>query len=463
MTITSHHSAASFVPRGHVLQVPLRRLLGTARKQGALGLIEGLGEQAAGELVQLKLGPFKPYLAYHPLHLEHLLRANAANWPRGAAMWDALGRLTGEGIGGEGAQWQASRRILQPAFAARHVKAMGEQMVASVSGAVQDLARRVEAGRPVDAGAEMTAIVQRVVDPVFFGQLIPDGEGGRLGAAVATAMRSLLWRMAMPGVPHWAPLPGDRRFHRSTRTIKQILGPVLTQARAQPADQQGRDVVSMLMNGLGADDAALTDEQIMQDIVALFVAGSESSAIALVWAWVALVQHPEVHAAVREEVDRVLGGGELRPEHIRRLPYTGKVVKEVLRLYSVAWAVPRIAVQDDEVGGVPVRAGSTLVISPYLTHRLPGYWPDPLRFDPERFDGDQVRARMALPGGPLAYLPFGDGAHACLGEGFFHQEATLVMAEMVRTFDIELAAPVQPSLSLTMQPRDPVGLLLTRR
>ncbi|MFC9970845.1 cytochrome P450 [Spirillospora sp. NPDC127200] len=466
MTVTGERPTSETVAmETTALRVPLRRLLRQGRRQGPLGLMTELGREADGRLIRLSLGSFKPFLVTHPEHLECILRSNAGNYPRGAAMWQALGRLTGDGIGGEGPRWALSRASLQPGFAAAHIRHMGEQMVASVTGAVDDLAAGTVPGQPVDAGEQMTAIVQRVIDPVFFGRLIPEGEGGRLGEAVATAMSSLLWRMAMPQVPHAVPLPGDRAFKRATRTIRQILRPVLAQARQNlsEGDGGGLDVVSMLMQSTDSDGRPLTDQQITDDICALFVAGSESSAIALTWVWVALAQNPQVHALVRAEVDRVVGDGPLRPHHGRELAYTGTVLREVLRVYSVGWAVPRIAVADDEVGGVLIPAGSTLVLSPYLTHRLPQYWPDPLRFDPSRFTREQVRARAEVPAGSLAYLPFGDGAHACLGEGFFYQEAALVIAEIVRRFEVQVTGEVDPRLSLTVQPRGTVQMLLTPR
>lgn len=204
---------------------------------------------------------------------------------------------------------------------------------------------------------------------------------------------------------------------------------------------------------------SLTDEQICDDIVALFVAGSESSAIALTWVWVALAQNPEVYARVQEEVDRVVGGGRPRREHIRQLTYTNQMLNEVLRIYSVGWAVPRMATADDVIGGVPIPAGSTLVISPYLTHRVEDVWERPLEFDPDRFTRERVRARH-----PLAYLPFGDGGHQCLGQHFFSQEASLIVATLLTRYRVGLhGAPVEPRLSLTLQPRESVELELVPR
>ncbi|MGI5201385.1 cytochrome P450 [Spirillospora sp. CA-108201] len=436
--------------------LPLRRIVATVGRGRPLRLLDTIAEEAPGAIVRLQLGPFRPYLVSHPDHLEHILRTRAENYPRGAAMWHALGRLTGDGIGGEGPQWQASRTILQQAFKGRYLAAMSEQMISSIAHAADDLGHRGASGAPLDAGVEMTRVVQRVINPIFFGSLVPDHQSDRLGEAIATAMSSLLWRMAFPFVPHAVPVPGDRAFRRATRTVNEILRPVVQAARHSGRD--GGDVVTLLLNGTGADGRPLTDEQVAHDIIALFVAGSESSAIALTWVWHELARHPQVAEKVTGEIDRVVGAGELRRDHFRQLTYTQSVLDEVLRVRSVGWVFPRMALRDDVIGGVPIPAGATLAVSPYLTHRLEEFWERPLAFEPGRFALERVRGRH-----PLAYLPFGDGAHQCLGQAFFRQEAVLILATLLRRYQVRVAETATPKLSLTLQPRDPVRILVTPR
>jgi cytochrome P450 len=308
----------------------------------------------------------------------------------------------------------------------------------------------------LDAVAEMTRLVHRVINPVFFGSRISADQCDRLGGEVATALGSLLWRMAMPFVPIRVPMPGDRAFLRATRTINRMLLPVIDRARRESDD--GADLMSALLRGRGADGRPLSDEHVGQDIVALFVAGSESSALTLTWAWVVLARHPDVADRVRREADQVLGGGPARPEHVRRLVFTQQVMAEVMRLYSMAWAVPRVAREDDMIGRLHVPAGSTLVISPYLTHRLSEFWPDPLRFDPGRFEKKAVRGRH-----PLAYLPFGDGVHQCVGQAFFTMESVLVLATVLSRYDIRLTGDPRPRLAVALPPSGRVGLALAPR
>ncbi|MFH8344411.1 cytochrome P450 [Streptomyces sp. NPDC018045] len=435
--------------------VSLRQVVGGLREGGPLGLMERTGRQAQGALARLDLGTFRPFLVTHPDHLRRVLRDHGDNYRRGTAMWKAMGRLTGLGIAGEGPRWRASRDLWCKGLAVG-AHTFADRTASSVDGAVAELARRVATGATVDASAEMTRVVLRAVNPAFFGSRIPQWQCERLAAAVAVAFDSLLWRMALPLVPLAVPVPGDRAFARATRTVNEILLPLIRWARHER--QPGPDLMSVLLEGADADGRALSDAQVAQDIVALFVAGSESSALTLTWTWVALAKHPDIAAAVRREADAVLGGGPPRRDHARHLVLTRQVLAEVCRLYAMAWAVPRTAAAEDVIDGVTIPAGATLVLSPYLTHRLPQFWEQPLRFDPGRFTEERVRGRH-----PLAYLPFGDGPHQCVGQSFFFRQAVLVVAAMISRFDVAVPGPAEPRAAVALRPRGRVDLVLTPR
>ncbi|MEV5593823.1 cytochrome P450 [Streptomyces sp. NPDC052496] len=427
------------------------------RRGGPLGLLEWVGRLSRGALVRLDLGAFRPFVVTHPDHVRHVLRDRVADYRRGTAMWRALGRLTGDGIAGEGERWRASRDLWCRGLSGVSAQTLAEGLGPWVAGAVADLERRVAAGETVvDAEAEMTRILHRIINPVLFGSRIPQHECDRLAAAVAVAFDSLLWRMALPFVPLTVPVPGDRAFRRATLTVREILLPQVR--RARHTGGRGPDLVSALLDGVDGGGRPLSDQHVAQDIVALFVAGSESSALTLTWAWAALARNPEVAARVRREADEVLGDGPVRREVLRELVYTRQVVAEVCRLHAVAWAVPRTAVRDDVIDGVRIPAGATMVLSPYLTHRLPQFWERPLHFDPGRFTKDRVRNRH-----PLAYLPFGDGPHQCVGQAFFLQEAALIIAVMMHRFDITVSGRAEPKAAVALRPRQRVGLLLAPR
>jgi cytochrome P450 len=308
----------------------------------------------------------------------------------------------------------------------------------------------------VDSLVEMQRIVHRIINPVFFGSRIPQSQCDRLGSAVSTALGGVMRRMAVPFVPLAVPMPGDRAFRHGRSTVFEILGPVIERARARPCG--GADLMSRMLGGTCPDGRPLSDEHITHDVIALFFAGSETSAATLNWVWLLLGRHPGVAAEVRREADRVLAGGPPRREHFRQLTYTQMVVSEVMRLYPLAWMLGRTAIGDDVIDGTPVPAGTTLALSPFLTHRLPEFWDRPLEFDPERFTRQAVRARH-----PLAYLPFGDGAHSCVGQSFFTQEATLVLATMMNRYEVTVVNGAAPRFTWTMNPCDRVRLLLGPR
>ncbi|MVO84968.1 cytochrome P450 [Streptomyces sp. p1417] len=442
---------------GDLYTVSWGRVLRGLRAGGPLEFLERTARLSQGALVRLELGPFRPLVVTHPDHVRHVLCDRATRYRRGTAMWKALSRLTGTGIAGEGPAWQVSRALWCRGLAGVSAQASTDGLGPWVACAVADLEQRVVAGQSVvDAETEMTRIVHRVINPVLFGSRIPQFQGDRLAAAVSVAFDSVLWRMAVPGLPSVVPVPGDREFRRATRTVKGILLPLVRRIRHEGGG--GADLVSLLVDGTDGDGRRLTDEQVAQDIVALFVAGSESSALTLTWAWAALARHPEVAARVRAEADDALGSGPVRHAASRKLPYTRQVLAEVCRLYAVAWAVPRTAAAEDVIDGVRIPAGATVVLSPYLTHRLPEFWERPLRFDPGRFTKEGVRGRH-----PQAYLPFGDGPHQCVGQSFFLHEAALIIATMAHRFDITAMGRAEPRAAVALRPRHRVALRLTPR
>jgi cytochrome P450 len=226
-------------------------------------------------------------------------------------------------------------------------------------------------------------------------------------------------------------------------------------SREKGAD--GGDVVSRLLRARGEDGRKLDDQGVRDGIVALFVAATETSVTALTFLWMMLDAHPEVATKLREEIDRVVGTEQPKRSHLPELRYAKMVAEEVLRLCPPAWITPRLVVDDDVIDGVRIKKGSILIISPYLTHRLEEFWERPNEFVPERHAGAE-RHRFA-------YLSFGAGAHRCVGSYFFTVEAQLIMAAMLTRFRPKVygSPSTRPNLGLTLQPRDPVPLVLEPR
>ena len=302
-----------------------------------------------------------------------MLRDNRENFVRDGMFWKPLRRLLGNGILGFGKAWQSSRRILQPMFTTRHVQTLMTDMTAAIVTAVERFEPHAHSGEPLEATVAMTRIVHRAVSRVFFGDRITVADFDRLAPAIDLAANSATSRMLMPFVPHAVPMPGDRAFNRSVRTIEEVLLPLIDEARTK--DPVKGDIVSTLCHARNADGSALTDTQIRDDVVAMFAAGTETTAVALAWLWVALEQPARRGpAAVRR--NRPCG----RPRRATRAPRRADLHPD-----GAAGADPalpgglaraRQTIAADIIGSVRIPAGATVLLSPYFTHRHGWLWSD---------------------------------------------------------------------------------------
>ncbi len=416
---------------------------------------EKLGARADGAVVRLNLGLFRPYLVTRPEHVQHVLIDGASHYVRDGMMWKPLRRLLGDGLITDGETWEPHRKLIQPLFSGKNVALLMERMAEAITEAVDSLEGQARAGEPVDACIEMTRIVHRAILRVFFGDKISPEDAEVLGNAIETSFTSLGARMLLPFIPNAFPMPGDRRFRRAVKRADKIIFPIVREARRQGAD--GGDVVSLLLSARHENGEGLTDQQVRDDILAMFVGGSETTAVALTWLWVVLDAHPDIATTLQDEIDRVVGQEQPGPSHLPELRYTKMVLQELLRLYPVGWIIPRTVQQRDSLDGVAIREGATVLLSPYLTHRMAELWERPLEFDPERFSAERTERRHRY-----AYFPFGGGAHQCLGGHFFMVEAQLVLASILQRYSPKLLErqPVEAQASASLRPRRRVELLL---
>lgn len=449
------HTIVRRTPHAHL--VPLHRSI-RALARDPLKEFEQVGRQLVGAIVQWNLGLSRPYVVARPEHLQYVLRDNADNYVREGMLWGPIRRLFGDGIGTEGPTWAHRRDLLLPMFSAKNVTTHLHELAAAISEAVDGLDDYARSGRPIDTQVEMTRIIHRALIRVFFGDAISTADAAKLGRAIDAAFIALGPRMLLPFVPHSIPLPGDGAFRRANRIVDDVLYPLIQEVRGAGAD--GNDMISMLCRGRDVDGNTLTDQQVRDDAVSMFAGASETSAIALTWLWVVLDAHPDIAAELYAEIDRVVGPDQPQPAHLASLHYTRMVLQELLRRHPVAWIIPRQARHDDTIDGVRIRAGSTVLASPYLTHRLEEFWEQPDVFDPQRFAPDRTQRRHRF-----AYLPFGGGPHQCLGSHFFTVEAQLIVATVLSRYRPERhgSSPVIAQAAATLRPKRKVEILLKSR
>ena len=259
-------------------------------------------------------------------------------------------------------------------------------------------------------------------------------------------------------VPHWLPTTTNLRVKKEIAQIERILYRIISERRASGRD--AGDLLSMLLSAQDEDGSRMTDRQLRDETITLFLAGHETTASTLSWTWWLLARHPAVQAKLHAELDAVLGDRAPTLDDLPKLRYTGHVITESLRLYPAAWGMARLAVEDHEIAGYAVTKGMGVAMAQWVVHRDPRWYDAPEEFRPERWEDDLLKR---LP--RFAYFPFGGGPRQCIGNAFALMEAALILATIARKFRLPLVAnhPVVPLASITLRPRHGVRVTLESR
>lgn len=388
------------------------------------------------------------YVLSDPSAIEDVLVTRASQFMKGRALERAK-RTVGEGLlTSEGAFHLRQRRLMQPAF---HRSRIAEYaaIMARAACAMRD---RWTADVPLDLSAEMHTLTLAIVSDTLFGAPVGSDSDTRRVQQAVTDVMEMFDLVMLP----WAelllrlPLPRIRRFHEAQRILDARIYGLIADRRASGADRG--DLLSLLLQARDAEDGhdGMTDRQVRDEVITLFLAGHETTANALIWTWWLLAAHPEVEARLHAELDAVLQGRPPGPDDAARLPFTRAVVAESMRLYPPAWTLGRKALRDYEWGGHLIPAGTLVLMSQWVMHRHPQYWPEAERFHPDRWlDTAADRPRFA-------YFPFGGGTRLCIGEHFAWTEAILIVAAVAQRWRLRPAAgqtlAPQPLITLRAQP-----------
>ncbi|MFC7548631.1 cytochrome P450 [Plantactinospora sp. GCM10030261] len=429
--------------------VPIRRLI-PGRGRDLMDALVGVADDVGEEVVRLNFGALRPYLISHPDHVQHVLRDNQGNYIRGgdSLMWRALERLFGEGILSEGAPWAASRARLQPMFTAKRV----ESLVGGMSAALNEGADALAPGQQVEMAREVSRLVCLAINRVLFGDRIPIDDAMLIVQHQDVIARSVRWRILAPFIPDAVPMPGDRAFRNAVKAIDDLVLPVIRRVRENP---DGRDdVLHNLATATDDQGRLLPERPVRDDVVATFATTTETTYVVLAWLWPILHHRPDIAERLYAEIDRVVVAGQpISYAQLGELTYTRQVVDELVRHYPSAWMVPRTAVRDDVLNGVRITAGSTMLMSPFVTQHMSAFWDRPQEFDPDRFAPDAPKRSHRW-----AYLPFGGGAHSCIGMYLFQLEAPLIIATLLSRFRFRPHAAEMPhrQLAASMRPREKI-------
>jgi cytochrome P450 len=431
------------LPPGPTSRIPASALL--AFRRDPLGFLSRVGRDY-GDLASWRAASIQFFFLNHPDLVKEVLVTRQAKFVKSRALQRARSFLGDGLLTVEGEQHRRERRLAQPAFHRERVASYAEAMV--------DLAERARDrwrdGERIDAAHEMMRLTLGVVGRTLFGADV-EGEAEDIGRAV-TAILGHFDRLVMPfsELLDRLPLPSNRRFERAAARLDETVYRMIAERRASPGDRG--DLLSMLLAARDeeGDGTGMSDKQLRDECLTIFLAGHETTANSLTWTWYLLSHHPEVEARLHEEIDGVLGGRRPSFADLPRLSYAEAVLAEAMRLYPPAWAVGRQSTEDVPVGEYVVPANSIVLMSQYVMHRDPRFWPDPERFDPDRWTPE---ARATRP--KFAYFPFGGGARGCIGESFAWMEGVLLLATLARRWRLELApdARVEPQAVITLRPR----------
>ncbi len=346
------------------------------------------------------------------------------------------------------------RRVVAPAFQHRRIAAYADVM----ADYAEHIAELWPSGATIDVSREMMRLTLWIVGKTLFDADVLN-EAEELGRALEIALRNFNSQLSafVPLPPTW-PTPRNRRSARAIARLDETVYRIIRERRAA-GDDRG-DLLSMLLQTSYEDDGTfMTDRQVHDEAITLFLAGHETTANALAWTWYLLARHPAIYARVCREAKEALGGRAPTYADLQKMPYALQVLKEAMRLFPPAPAIGREAAEDVEIGGHRIPAGTTVVISPYALHRRPDYFPDPQRFDPDRWTPE---AEARLP--RHAYLPFGGGPRICIGNHFAMMEGHIVLATLAQrvAFQLVRRQRIVPEPLITLRPRYGIRMSVER-
>ena len=406
-----------------------------------------------GDIAGVRVLNFRSIFINHPDIIEEVLVTNARRYIKGRVL-RANRHVFGEGLlTSEGEFWLRQRRLAQPAFHRARIASYAATMVEYT----QRMLHGWRDGEERDAHQEMMRLTLQIVGKTLF-----DADVERDAQDVGKSMELLLeiganFRRTI-FVPHWLPTPTNLRVKREVTQIEKILYRIIAERRASGRD--AGDLLSMLLHAHDEDGSRMTDRQLRDETITLFLAGHETTASTLSWTWWLVAQNPAVEARLHAELDAVLGDRMPSLDDMPKLVYAGHVITEGLRLYPPAWGMARLALEDHELAGYPVKKGMGVAMAQWVVHRDLRWYEAPEQFRPERWEGDLAKR---LP--RFAYFPFGGGPRQCIGNAFALMEATLILATIAQKFRIRLVPrhPVTPLASITLRPLHGIRVVLQAR
>jgi cytochrome P450 len=440
-------------PRGNFVTGNL-----AAFKEDPIKMIMDL-QRDYGDVSRQRLGPYLMHVVTGPEAVRHVLQGNYKNYSRGK-FYENFKLFFGEGLlTTDGEYWLRHRRMAQPLFHRKVVDGCTGSATASIGAMLDRWDGRVETGEPVELVAEMMQVSLSILGRVVFNMDF-SGYADVISPSVLVGLKTMMPQGNINDfIPRWAPTPYNRRVSRAQRSLRDVMQKVI--AEHEVGGDGTIDLITLLQSAKDEETGqALTDEELHDEVMTIFMAGHETTGNGMAWTLYAVSEHPEVRERLEAEVDEVLDGRAPTLEDLAQLPYTKMVVEESLRVYPPIWGYTRDTVADDEIEGYSIPKGSTIFLAPYATHRHPSVWEDPETFDPERFAPGRADSYP-----PFSYFPFGAGSRKCIGFHLALLQMQLVTAMVSQRYRVEMVPghPVEYGRMVALRPAHGIRVTLHPR
>lgn len=436
-------------PKGHPILGVMRDF-----NRDTLGFITRCRDY--GDVVRMRFLYVTAYFLYHPDDIEYVVSSNAKNFFKAMSLRsNFFQRLVGNGLlTSEGETWKRQRRLAQPAFHRQRINSYAQVMV--------DFTERMisswKEGEVRDIHRDMMRLTLEIVVRTLFNADVSQ-DSDKVGRVLAAIVQPFASQATIKWIlDNRLPTPTHRRFHREARQIDDIVYRIIAERRASGRDQG--DLLSMLLQAHDEDGSQMTDQQLRDEVMTLFLAGHETTALTLSWIWYLLAQNPQAEQKFHAELAEVLGGRLPAVEDLPSLKYVDMIAREAMRLYPPAYGLGREAIEDCEIGGYHVPRKTQVFMFQWATQRDPRFFDEPDRFYPERWSNDFIER---LP--KYAYFPFGGGPRFCIGSSFAMMEIALVLATIGQRFRLGLVSdhPVSLLPAMSLRPKDGIKVKIEKR
>ena len=401
-----------------------------------------------GDIARFK-GAFTVYAINDPDSVKKILTSAWPHYSKNTIDYKIISTVFGNGlVTSDGEDWAKNRRIMQPVFSSKSVNSFDKIINAATSSLVQDWSTSCDKAAPIWLDRDMSRVTFQVVSRTLFGTNIDHASDEMIDILNLLNIHPMRLSALLRLFP-WLPTSGNKKFLRANRRLNEIVYKLIEEHRKPGADKENIVGRLLAVNEAEPEDM-MSDEQIRDEIVTLMLAGHETSATGLTWAFYLLSKHPEIEQRLHEELKNRLDGEPATSTNLADLPYLKKVVQESLRLFPPVWGIARRSTEETVLGNYQIPKNSYIAITPYVLHRDPKHWPDPEKFDPERFNLSEGKTRHSY-----SYLPFAAGPRACIGASMAMLEMQLIMAQLIQRFKIVPVKdhPVEIEAAVTLKSR----------